>query len=108
MAQYNWYANTKTYMLRADYDFDRAGVLEGVKAFIRYAVQDFDDRKPGVQADSEVFTLDVIKKFESIPGLWMKTRMAYVSGDAHTIAGDGTHKKDPSYNEFRFEINYLF
>lgn len=108
MGQYNWYANTKTYMLRADYDFDKAGVLEGVKAFMRYAIQDFDDSKPAVQADSKVLTLDIIEEFESIPGLFMKIRMAHVSGDAYTIAGDGTHKKDPSYNEFRFEINYLF
>ena len=104
MGQYNWYANTKSYMLRADYHFDKLGV----DAFMRYVVQDFDDYKSGVQADSQIVTLNLMKKFENISGLYVKTRMAHVSGDAHTIAGDGTLKRDPSYNEFRFEINYLF
>ncbi|HIP21281.1 MAG TPA: outer membrane porin, OprD family, partial [Sulfurimonas sp.] len=27
MAQYNWYANTKTYMIRGDYSFDKAGLV---------------------------------------------------------------------------------
>jgi len=108
MAQYNWYANTKTYMVRADYDLDKAGIWDGAKVFMRYAIQDFDDFKPGVQADSDVLTLDILKTFKSLPGLYMKTRMAYVDGDDDTIAGDGSPKGDSSYNEFRFEINYLF
>ncbi|MDY0403403.1 OprD family outer membrane porin [Sulfurovum sp.] len=108
MAQYNWYANTKTYMVRADYDFDKAGVVSGLKAFMRYAVQDFDDYKPGVQSDSNVLTLDILKAFDALPGLYVKTRLAYVDGEDDTVAGDGSLKKDSSYNEFRFEINYLF
>ena len=108
MAQYNWYANTRTYMVRADYDFDKAGIVSGMKAFMRYAVQDFDDEKPGVQSDSNVLTLDLLKEFDRLPGLYMKTRLAYVDGEDDTIAGDGSLKKDSSYNEIRFEINYLF
>ena len=106
MAQYNWYANTKTYMVRADYDFDKAGSVPKLKAFIRYAIQDFDDTKPGVIfADSNVFTLDVLKEIESIPNLYLKFRMGHIFGDAQT----GEIKKlDPSYDEARFEINYLF
>ncbi len=106
MAQYNWYANTKTYMIRADYDFGKAGVLPKLKAFMRYAIQDFDDAKPGVlYADSNVFTLDLLKEIESIPNLYLKFRMGHVFGDAQT----GNIKKlDPSYDEARFEINYLF
>ncbi|MDM5271386.1 OprD family outer membrane porin [Sulfurovum sp. zt1-1] len=108
MAQYNWYANTKTYMVRVDYDFDKAGLVSGLKAFMRYAVQDFDDYKPGVQSDSNVLTLDLLKEFDSFPGLYMKTRLAYVDGKNDTVAGDGSLKSDSSYNEFRVEINYLF
>ncbi len=106
MSQYNWYANTKTYMIRTDYDFDKAGLVPKLKAFIRYAIQDFDDTKPGVRyADSNVFTLDMLKEIESVPNLYLKLRMGHVSGDAQT----GTIKKlDPSYDEVRFEINYLF
>lgn len=108
MAQYNWYANTQTYMMRADYDFGKAGLVPGLKAFMRYAIQDFDDYKPGVQADSNVLTLDLLKAFDAYPGLYMKARFAYVNGDDNTYAGDGTLKKNPSYSEFRFEVNYLF
>ena len=108
MGQYNWYANTKTYMIRADYDFAKAGLVPGLKAFMRYAVQDFDDTKPGVQADSNVLTLDLLKEFDSIPNLYAKVRMAYVEGESDTIAGDGSLKEDPSYYEVRFELNYLF
>ena len=111
MAQYNWYANTKTYMIRGDFDFDTAGLIPGVEAFIRYAVQDFDDDKLGVQADSNVVTLDVLKEFTAYPGLYMKFRMAHVAGDNDTVAfvnGEPKTKLDPSYGEARFEINYLF
>jgi len=111
MAQYNWYANTKSYMVRADLDLDTAGLIPGVEAFMRYTIQDFDDNKPGTQADSSVATLDVLKEFTSYPGLYMKFRMAHVVGDDDTVAfvnGEPKTKLDPSYGEARFEINYLF
>jgi len=111
MGQYNWYANTKSYMIRADYDFNTAGLIPGVEAFVRYAVQDFDDHKIGVQADSNVMTLDILKEFTAYPGLYMKFRMAHVVGDDNTVVfvnGEEKIKLDPSYDEARFEINYLF
>jgi hypothetical protein len=108
MGQYNWYANTKTYMIRGDYNFDRAGLLYGTKIFFRYAIEDFDDSKPGVQADSRVLTLDILKNFKHTPDLYAKIRVAFVNGKNDTIAADGTLKSDPSYREFRFEVNYLF
>ncbi|MCK5854327.1 MAG: OprD family outer membrane porin [Sulfurovaceae bacterium] len=108
MGQYNWYANTKTYMVRLDYDFEEAGLIPEVKAYMRYAIQDFDDSKAGVQADSNILTLDILKFFESMPNLYLKMRMAYVNGESKNLAQDGTVKKDPSYNELRFEMNYLF
>jgi hypothetical protein len=111
MGQYNWYANTKSYMLRADFDFDSAGLIPGTQVFMRYVVQDFDDNKIGVQADSNIVTLDVLKEFISYPGLYMKFRMAHVEGDNDIISfvnGVEKTKLDPSYNEARFEINYLF
>ncbi|MEA1954671.1 MAG: OprD family outer membrane porin [Campylobacterota bacterium] len=106
MAQYNWYANTKTYMLRADYDFDKAGLISKLKGFMRLGFQDFDNDKEGVQADSYVVTLDLLKEFESIPNLYMKFRMANVWGNA---LDNGTIQKlNPSYDEARLEFNYLF
>ncbi len=108
MSQYNWYANTRTTMVRADYDFDNAGLVSGLKVFMRYAAQDFDDNKPGVQADSNVLTLDLIKEFEYYPDLYMKFRVGHVAGAGDTVTSNGFHKVDPSYDEARFEINYLF
>ena len=104
LLQYNWYANTTSYLLQGDYDLPQYGL----HILTRFAFQDFDDAKPGVQADSNVFQVDFNKHFESIPNFYMKLRMVRVSGDEDTIAEDGTKKYDPSYNDFRFELNYLF
>ena len=76
MAQYNWYANTKTYMIRADYDFDKAGIAKGLTGLIRYAVQDFDDNKDLVQADSSVIHFDIAKELSS--DMYIKLRVGLV------------------------------
>ncbi|MRI59404.1 MAG: hypothetical protein C6H99_07855 [Epsilonproteobacteria bacterium] len=108
MAQYNWYANTKTWMVRGVVNLDKAGLVSGLKASLRYAMQDFDDKKPGVQADSNIVHLDLIEKVKSVPGLYLKFRMGLVDGDDSTYDINGNLKPDPSYNEYRFEVNYLF
>lgn len=108
IGQTNWYANTQTYMVRADYDFSKAGLAHGLRGVIRYAVNDFDDNKPGVQADSNILSLDIVKRYESIPSLHTKLRTAVINGDNQTIAKDNSKKTDPSYNEVRLEFNYLF
>jgi hypothetical protein len=108
MAQYNWYANTETYMVRADYDFDKAGMVEGLTGLIRYAIQDFDDKKPGVQADSNIIHIDLVKKIASVPNLFVKTRIGLVDADDNIKDINGATKTDVSYNEYRLEFNYLF
>ena len=98
-------------MIRADLDLDAAGLIPGVETFMRFVVQDFDDNKIGVQADSNVVTLNVLKEFTAYPGLYMKLRVAHVAGDDDTVTflnGEAKTKLDPSYDEARFEINYLF
>lgn len=104
LLQYNWYANTTSYLLEGKYDFK----AYNLQMLMRYAIQDFDDDKPGVQADSNVLQFDFIKQFESIPNFYVKLRMVRVKGDDNTIAMDGIKKLDPSYKDFRFELNYLF
>jgi len=96
MAQYNWYANTKTYMIRAVYK-----ITPKFKASVRYAIQDFDDSKPGVQADSNIIHLDTWYNFTK--NFQMKTRVGIVNADP-----GNTGKADVSYNEYRLEFNYLF
>ena len=104
LLQYNWYANTISYLIQADYYLEKYDL----HTLIRFAIQDFDDHKPGVQADSDVLQFDFIKQFKSIPNLYAKLRMVRAKGDNNTIAIDGTEKLDPSYKDIRFEINYLF
>jgi hypothetical protein len=96
MAQYNWYANTQTYMLRAVYKF-----TPKFKASVRYAIQNFDDAKTGVQADSNIIHLDTWYNFSK--NFQMKTRIGIVKAKPGT-----TGKADTSYNEYRLEFNYLF
>ncbi|WP_456403730.1 hypothetical protein [Hydrogenimonas sp.] len=105
MGQYNWYAGTRSAMVRFDYDFAKAGLVDGLTGSLRYARQDFDDAKPGVPADSDVYYLDAIERFEAVPGLQAKLRIAVVTGDGESGA---VTKSDPSYRECRFELNYLF
>ena len=110
MGQYNWYANTDTYMVQTEYKVgDELTFLSKVHVRMRYAIEDFDDAKAGVQSDAQVWTLDVVKKgFDVAPNLYGKFRVAHVQGDDETMAQDGTLKPDPSYNEARLEFNYLF
>ena len=103
MAQYNWYANTKTWNVEANYDFDKAGLVPGFSMLVRYAMQNFDEAKQaaGVQADSNVLHMDFRQNFKN--GLYAKIRVGLVSADERV----GDIDKD-SYNEYRFELNYLF
>ncbi len=106
MGQYNWYANTKTYLVRLFTNWDNMGVSNGLKTSLRYVIQNFDDKKSGVQADSKVVHFDVIKKMRS--GVYFKFRLGIVDGDNSTYDIQGKLKPDPSYNEYRIELNYLF
>ena len=108
MGQTNWYANTKSYMIRADYDFSKTGIVKNLRGMMRYSVNNFDDNKPGVQADNVVLTFDLVKQFEEIPNLSAKLRTAFVNSDSHTITKENSIKPDTSYNEIRLEMNYLF
>ncbi len=108
MSGMNWYANTETTMFRADYDFSKAGLIDGIRIMTRYTIQDFDDNKPGTTSDSNIFTFDIVKRFKENPNLMFKMRTAFVTED-HKVANiDGTFKKDPTYNAVRLEMNYLF
>ena len=113
MGQYNWMANTDTWMIRGDYDFGKAGLVQGLTAMFRFAIQDYDQSKyvettagkkiPLQFSDRNVLHLDAIYKVPALPGFEARVRMAFVDADDNLGSGD-----DPSYNEYRFELNYLF
>lgn len=103
MAQTNWIANTKSTMGEVSYDFGKAQIVKGFKAMGRYVIQDFDERKQaaGAQADMSVIHIDLVQQLT--PQLDARVRFASVDAENRTSGID----KD-SYNEYRFEINYLF
>ncbi len=102
MAQYNWVANTKTFMARAVYTLNSTW-----KASIRYAIQDFDDHKDYVLSDSRVINIDTWTNFSK--DFQMKMRYGHVDADDNTaMIHTGGTKVDWSYDEFRLEFNYLF
>ena len=102
MAQYNWFSNTETIMIRAVYKFNPTW-----KASIRYAVQDFDDSK-NVPADSNVIHIDTWTNIT--PDLQMRMRYGKVMADNNILKPGSTtsYKTDWSYDEFRLEFNYMF
>ena len=104
LLQYNWYANTTSYVVQGDYNF----INEQLHAQVRVGIQDFDDNKAGVQADSNVLQLDLVKQFKQYPNLYAKLRMVRVIGDKNSVAEDGSKKLNPSYKDVRFELNYIF
>lgn len=106
MAQVDWIANTKNWMVRADYDFDKAGLVPGFKAMIAHENMNFDESKMSTTgfSDRTITMVDLWKTFKSLPNTEFKFRMGLVDADPTTVGGTDY----ASYNEYRFEINYLF
>jgi hypothetical protein len=103
MAQLNWKANTKSYDAEVTYDFGKANILPGFTAMARYVIQDFDEKKQGSGAEADSKILHVDLKQQITKALDAKLRLGFKSANAQTSGID----KD-SYNEYRFELNYLF
>jgi hypothetical protein len=106
LAQVNWEANTESWMAMASYDFGKAGLIKGFRTAVDYVYMDNDDEKEQlggiVQTDRSIIHADMWYQFPFFPDLEAKVRIALVDAE-RTTAGE-----DPSYDEFRFELNYLF
>jgi hypothetical protein len=106
MAQYNWQANTDSWMVKVAFDFGRAGVVRGLRAVVDYVVMDYDDEKERLgghlRTDRSVVHADVWYRFRSAPFLEAKVRVGLVDADRPTVG------RDHSYDEVRFELNWLF
>ena len=106
MAQYNWEANTKTWMVQAFYDFGKAGIIPGFRVCVDYSYINYDDDKERLagfsKTDRNYYHADMWYKFPFLPDLEAKARVGFADAQK-TVAG-----MDPSYSECRFELNYLF
>ncbi|MBE0498671.1 MAG: outer membrane porin, OprD family [Campylobacterales bacterium] len=104
MAQVNWKANAESVMAEAQYDFGKAKILEGFSTIARYAIQDSDEAKQASGGQADLTTIHVDLKQQINPQLDAKFRLGVITADARTTDG----KDHDSYNEYRFELNYLF
>jgi hypothetical protein len=106
MAQYNWEANTESWMIQASYDFGKAGIIKGFRAAIDYVYMDYDDEKEHLggldKTDLSYVHGDMWYKMPFLPDLEAKVRIGLAEADKNR------NGQDPSYSEFRFELNYLF
>lgn len=109
MAQLDWIANTESYMAKVGYNFGKAGMVEGLDTVLAYQTINFDDRKAilggTTWSDRNVITFDATKTFKELPNTEFKLRVGII--DAENTQ-NSIHADHVSYNEYRFEINYLF
>jgi hypothetical protein len=112
MGQVNWIANTKSWKVKADYDFDKAGLVPGLIGALSYTDTNFDDKKMLAKttdlSDRSMVHVDLIQTFKSLPNTEFKFRFAAVNADPSTKTSATLVKDYESYNEYRFEVNYLF
>jgi len=109
MGEYNWIANSESWMIQAYYDFGKAGVIKGFRTSVDcvYTNEDEDKKQMGeilLSTDRLIFHADMWYIFPFLPALEAKIRIKFVDADRLTLANNA----DPSYSEFRFEMNYLF
>jgi len=106
MAQVDWIANTKNWAVKAVYDFGKAGVVPGLKIAADYENMDFDDAKAATTGftDRDIFHVDAWQTFKALPNTEFKFRFATIDADPAV----GATVDYNSYDEYRFEINYLF
>jgi len=106
MAQYNWHANTESWMVKAVYDFGKADIIKGFRVSLDYVYMDYDDEKVKkwghAKTDRYSIHTDMWYILPFLPDLEAKVRIAYVDAKRTIL------NVDPSYTEFRFELNYLF
>ena len=104
MAMIDWIANTENWMVKADYDFDKAGLIPGMKVAVDYAKMNFDDAKLATSglSDRNIIHVDIWQSFKALPNTEFRFRWAAVNAEPTPI------KSANAYTETRLEMNYLF
>lgn len=113
MGQYNWFANNDAWMIQAYYDFGKAGIIQGLRGGIDYTWMDYDDEKERLGGhsftDRSYIHADIWYIFPFLEELEAKFRFGMINAAHKTNATEiAVSGEDPSYHEFRFEMNYLF
>jgi predicted porin len=112
MAQVDWIANTRNWAVKVTYDFGKAGIVPGLKVAADYENMNFDDAKMSSGAstfsDRTIFHVDAWQTFRALPNTEFKFRFATVNANPVTTKATPVTVDYASYNEYRFEINYLF
>ncbi|MDP3588188.1 MAG: OprD family outer membrane porin [Sulfuricurvum sp.] len=112
MAQVDWIANTKNWAVKAVYDFGKAGLVPGLLVAADYENMNFDDAKmlagSSTFSDRTIFHVDAWQTFKALPNTEFKLRFATITADPVTTTAVPVITDYASYNEYRFEINYLF
>ena len=107
MGEYNWYADTRSWMIQLSYDFGKAGIIKGLTSTIDYVYTDNDDNKSRLGGlsvtDTSILHCDFRYLLPFISNVEAKVRFKLAEADRLPLSGN-----DPSYREIRFEMNYLF
>lgn len=98
MARYNWIANTQTYRLRGTYDFGKADVVKGLRTYLSFTRENYDEEK-NIGLDANIYYFGLIQELQEIPNLSLRFRTEYVE---RVAASTDDHA------EVRMELNYLF
>jgi hypothetical protein len=108
MGQYNWEANTASWMVKTGFNFGKAGLVPGLYGALDYAYMDYDKKKIDAgtigKTDRSIIHMDLVETLKAVPDLYLKFRTAHVSADK----SPGAAKNYNSYSEYRFEIDYFF
>ncbi len=98
MARYNWIANTQSYRLRGTYDFGDANIISGLKTYLSFTHEDYDEKK-NAGLDANVYYFGLIQDLQEVPNLSVRFRTEYVERLASS---------SDDHAEVRMELNYLF
>ncbi len=106
MGQYNWEANTESWMVLVYYDLGKANIVDGLRAGLDYVFMNYDDKKESLgghgKTDRHYAHTDIWYRLPFYPVVEAKVRFGLA--DADKTSND----LDPSYMEYRFEMNFLF
>jgi hypothetical protein len=106
MGEYNWYAHSESWMIQGTYDLGKAGLIKGFTVITDYVYTGEDDQKEALGGttvtDRSIYHMDLIYKLPFMPDVETKLRLKWADAE------DSTAGADLTYNEIRFEVNYLF